>query len=869
MSAVLKEIQQWSATQPAWQQEAAVRLFERGQLTSADDADLFALLLSVHGIPDPNGRTPRAFSADLVAPDQPPGKVVQLGSMSPLRHVNALADGAKLTFGSTGLTAIYGDNGTGKSGYARVLKKACRARDQKEAIHPNANHPAAKAGPAEVAFEVWVDGVAVTVQWKDGDTPPDALATLAVFDAWCARAYVDEQGDYAYSPYGMDILHGLGTACTRLRSLLEAEQRRTVVNSSSYAGLGGQSHDVSRFVDRLSHASSLDELERLSTLSPDEMDERVTLAKALSEENPADKARQLRQRAGRLSELMNRCTQRLEVVAEKPLGDLRQMVAVSNTAKAAAALAAQDFKERSGLLPGTGGEAWGTLFEAARKFAAEAYPSKTFPELGAESPCPLCQQPLGESAERLRVFDGYIRAEAEKEARRAREVAGTAFVRLRDASVDLGLTEALRMELAELDPGLPDRLVDVQKALGARKTAAEQACGGKHEWDALPPLPDSPVSALSALVDGVITEAIAHEGASDATALAGLKARRSLLDARAQLGLVKASVVEAVNTMKRIRFLGACANDIRPLPVTLKAKELNEKIITENLGKALNAEFAALGVQGLQVSLRPVGNRGKMEHKLVLEKAGQQRVGDILSEGEQRAIALASFLADVGLSGSTAGLIFDDPVSSLDHLRRGRVVGRLVAEAKNRQVIVFTHDLYFLTLVQEDAKQAGVDLHVRSLQRTPEGYGVPEDSLPFAGANTGARVGLLRQAQVRAAKLLKLGDESGSAKLVQDIYVDLRKAWERGVEEVLFNGTVSRFSAAVETNRLAAVEVTDDDFRAVRESMARCSKFAHDGAAAAYVAMPTPDELTQDIDKLEAWRTQTEKRRDRIRRARS
>jgi len=869
MSAVLKEIQQWSASQPAWQQEAAVRLFEKGQLTSADDADLFALLLAARGIPDPSGRTARKFSADLVVPDQPPGKVVHLGSMSPLRHVNALANGAKLSFGCTGVTAIYGDNGTGKSGYARVLKKACRARDQKEAIHPNANHAAAKAGPAEVAFEVWVDGIAVPVQWKDGDTPPDALATLAVFDARCARAYVDEQGDYAYSPYGMDILHGLGAACTRLRSLLEAEQRRTTVNSSSYAGLGGQSHDVSKLVDRLSHATSLDELERLATLSPDEIDELRVLAKALSEENPADKARQLRQRAGRLSELINRCTQRLDLVAEKPLDDLRQLVALSNTAKAAATLAAREFKERSGLLPGTGGEAWGALFEAARKFAAEAYPSRSFPDLGVDSPCPLCQQRLGDSAERLRAFDNYIRAEAEKEARRAKDLAASAFVRLRDAVVDLGLAEALRMELAELDPLLPDRLVDVQNALGARKTAAEQACGGKHEWDALPPLPDSPVPALSVLVERVINEAIALERASDATALAGMKARKSLLDARAQLGVVKTSVVEAVNKMKRIRFLSTCGSDVRSQPVTLKANELNEKIVTESLGKALNAEFAALGVQGLQVSLRPVGVRGRTEHKLVLEKPGQLRVGDILSEGEQRAIALASFLADVGLSGSTAGLIFDDPVSSLDHLRRGRVVGRLVAEAKNRQIIVFTHDLYFLTLVQEEAKQAGVDLHVRSLQRTPDGYGVPEDSLPFAGANTGTRVGQLRQAQVRAAKLLKLGDESGSAKLVQDIYVELRKAWERGVEEVLFNGTVSRFSAAVETNRLAAVEVTDDDFRAVRESMTRCSKFAHDGAAVANVAMPTPEELVQDIDKLETWRLQTEIRKEKLKKARS
>ncbi|EQD46172.1 hypothetical protein B1A_14707, partial [mine drainage metagenome] len=64
----------------------------------------------------------------------------------------------------------------------------------------------------------------------------------------------------------------------------------------------------------------------------------------------------------------------------------------------AAALAAKQFKEGENLLPGTGGEAWRELFDAARKFAVESHPDKAFPDLGAEAPCPLCQQPLAEGA---------------------------------------------------------------------------------------------------------------------------------------------------------------------------------------------------------------------------------------------------------------------------------------------------------------------------------------------------------------------------------------------------------------------------------------------------------------------------------------
>jgi predicted ATPase len=39
-----------------------------------------------------------------------------------------------LTFEEAGLTIIFGDNGTGKSGYARLLKRITRARHQEEIL---------------------------------------------------------------------------------------------------------------------------------------------------------------------------------------------------------------------------------------------------------------------------------------------------------------------------------------------------------------------------------------------------------------------------------------------------------------------------------------------------------------------------------------------------------------------------------------------------------------------------------------------------------------------------------------------------------------------------------------------------------------
>ena len=50
--------------------------------------------------------------------------------------------------------------------------------------------------------------------------------------------------------------------------------------------------------------------------------------------------------------------------------------------------------------------------------------------------------------------------------------------------------------------------------------------------------------------------------------------------------------------------------------------------------------------------------------------------------------------------------VFDDPVSSLDHRHRDRVAERLAEEGKTRQVVVFTHDMAFLLLLDEACRPA-------------------------------------------------------------------------------------------------------------------------------------------------------------------
>lgn len=180
---------------------------------------------------------------------------------------------------------------------------------------------------------------------------------------------------------------------------------------------------------------------------------------------------------------------------------------------------------------------------------------------------------------------------------------------------------------------------------------------------------------------------------------------------------------------------------------------------------------------------------------------------------------------------------------------------RLAEEAAKRQVVIFTHDLYFLCILQQEAKQAGVEISTLSIKRTPDGFGICSESLPFAGATCSKRVGMLRSMHTEVSRFAKAGDDDVASKMTRDVYALLRETWERGVEEVLFSGTIVRFSEGVSTQMLKEVEVSDDDYLAVTGGMTKCSKFSgHDGAASANVPTPPPDDLQADIEAFETWR---------------
>lgn len=241
----------------------------------------------------------------------------------------------------------------------------------------------------------------------------------------------------------------------------------------------------------------------------------------------------------------------------------------------------------------------------------------------------------------------------------------------------------------------------------------------------------------------------------------------------------------------------------------------------------------------------------------------------MLSEGERKVAALAAFLAEISLLPQKSAIIFDDPISSLDHVWTERVAKRLVEKAQEHQVIVFTHHLDFVHLLRDYAFFADPKVPFKPLavDWTPDSSGVVTEGTPWFAAGVRDSINALDADLTELDRLYSADPASEDYKLHRSRFVDrLRTTWERLVEEDLLNGVVKRFDHRIPTQRLNAVLVEDGDYQAVFNGMAKASKHteAHSHGRQSLSVAATPKELRQALEELRAYRGTVTKRHETL-----
>jgi hypothetical protein len=856
---VFADILEWSTERPGWQRDALRRLFTAGKLSAEDLGELVDLCKSPHGLGE--ALSPEPLKAEHLAVSSPQTVPVSVVSVTHRRGVNALAPEQTVAFGPN-LTVVYGPNAAGKSGYTRILKRACRSRGIEDILGNVLSGEAPVNAQATIRYR---EGTTeIPLDWGPDSALSGALASVSVFDSHCASVYLRDKTDVAFRPFGLDIFDKLSSVCADVRERLEAELQKidkAIPNLPALAeGTGAK-----RLVDSLTALTKVDDLRTLATLSSDEerrLKELQSQRRDFQSADPKQRSRELKLKAERFNAVVRHVEALSQAFGNANISKLRAAAGDVRAAQQALSVV-REAAVTSDLLPGTGEDAWKNMWQAVGSFSEVAYPGGEFPVLKEGARCPFCQQTINEeAATRLKHFAEFVTSKAQAALSSAegtfREVLKVSQILVERSDITLVIRE-----LTAEDSALAQRMTN----LLAEATRIQQRVTNATGVSA--PLPESgldtsSVEGLKAAVKG-LQDRSAQLEAEKATFEPKLEAELRELDARVSLRAGLQGVLDEVERKKRIGAYKQCLDDTSTQPITRKSTELTTKLVTENLRNTFKAELKTLEFTHLAVEVQSAGGaKGALFHRLAFTNAPGVAVSDVLSEGESRTLSLAAFLTELSTASSRSAIIFDDPVSSLDHIWRERIARRLVAEAGKRQVIVFTHDLLFLRLLLDEADRQGVSCQNQYVRRDGQA-GICSSDLPWIAAPVKDRIGKLRVRWQAADKLQRTASLEAYESAAREMYGLLRETWEKAVSEVLLNDVVERYRPSIETQKLRHLhDITPADTEIVEKAMTECSRWirGHDHPAADGTPVPGPPELRQRIDDLENWVKAVRQRRN-------
>ena len=840
-----------------WQQEIIRRIAVKGELNDSDIDDIFEIVLA--GVDD-GGDQP--VIQPLMRADLPPGESkgpkVALRSVRAIDAVNKLAAGQVLPFATSGLTVVYGENGSGKSGFCRVLKEACSAQGHREPVIPNVFEETNGQPSAEIQYSLGSDELSYT--WRQGEASPSALSAVVVFDARRAPLYADEERRLEYLPAGLDILPKLGRSMLAIRDRVVeriAATRRALHPIELAAPSGG---DVDRLLSRLQEGQTLpsaEEIEHLAVFGA-EAEVRLIEVRALLEGDPAIESGRLDGLASALENLVGQFRAADEMLTDTTAAELLTLRERVVAARDASRMAATDMLLPDSLIPNVGSESWRLMFQYAMDFARLAQPAEAYPGewLGR---CPLCQQVLDEEAGlRLRHFREYVEGVAERTAQRLEaelisRVSQVATVALPSESELAGISlgsvgpdARLRDLMATAEIKRAD-LAYRQSALITGDPARDRADDARVDVEALGTI------TAELLATAVQTRVRANEirNAADPTLRKQIELERDELQARQQVRAERSHLQERLVLLTLISSLEKAIATCDTTAISVKNSKLRNTFLTAAVQRHFEAELLALGLDELPLKLKGRSERGDSLVSVALKATTSAPNRDVLSEGELRALSLAGFFADLTQACATC-VVLDDPASSLDHARIEKLAARTVTQAAGCQVVVFTHSVTFFHELWAHARDGQVPFlgNWVSVDRSLGTGIVAAGEHPWRVRNVAQRLNLLDKelAEIRSMTNQAGYEYEGRVEL---FYARLRETWERLVEELLFYEVVGRFQQEVKTLRLENVEVTDDDFVRITNGMTRTSRFSgHDTAVGVHLATPAPVDLRADVDAI-------------------
>jgi ABC-type hemin transport system ATPase subunit len=803
MTELIDRILEWAGALPYWEKAALQKILSGRAITGEDVEVLLGHLLFDAGLAEKVG-----VRDEITFPKRAPAggrstSAVRLVRVFELRNVNAIVPGQELPF-SPGLTTIFGANGAGKSGYARVLASAGFTRGDRQVL-PDVS--LANNVDLAAAIELIIDGETRTVHYKVGE-PLQELSSLYVFDSTSVRIHLTGKNRFSFSPAGLNLLTQLARVTDMVRGRLREEIDKRGADRFFQELFHGES-PIREIAASLGSVTDPGAVRQLGILSDEEGQRIDALEREIAQIRARDAATSINRLDREIDDLkaLVEDIERVQMLlSPTKLQELKRRVLDKRTATLnAQRIGSERFKAEG--LQHVGGEEWYRFIDAAKVLAileeseGEAYPR-------ADSRCLLCQQPLSQKARKLilRLW-AYLEEDAKSNLEAARQ------------AVSDGLRGLEELNLDSLGPdsvGYRHTLVRSEHVASAISEFKGLASAVREAWLVLPramQLEDAPIQALEGgpandlqeLVEAAMSERIELASMRAEDMLEGLDRELLFLRHREILGEHLDQILTYIEDRKwaeqAARVGGSTAH------ITLMYNELFEELVTNRYLELFKGILERMA-RNLDVNVAVSGKKGETIKQIVLSKIAPEMrdMADpesVLSEGEKRVVALADFLTEVALDSDCSAIVLDDPVTSLDLGWRETIAQLIVHEARERQVVVFTHDLPFLYYLARYAEGAQVDTRSHWIVRGDDGRPgyVHQDNSPALEKDYRSSK-IPHECYLRA----KQADSEEERELhLRNGFAALRTCYEAFIVFEMFNAVVMRFEERIAFSRLSGV----------------------------------------------------------------
>ncbi len=776
-----------------------------------------------------------------------------LKSLQHENGVNALEQGATIPFHQK-LTVVYGKNGSGKSGFVRILKKIAGSRTQEEVwqnVHNSKSQNRCKAKVVCVS-----SGSDVIYQWN-GESKVAPFDQMAVFDGKCIPIYLNKSLGFSYQPYGFELFQALSTSLQGLQERLAGDIQNANNDKPLIDDIFNEQTSIGKFVAKITATTKPEDLNKLPIWDS-------KTQKALTDRTQERKGLQ---NLDQQSELLQTRHQKLKALEDTLVEAQSDLSAQNIRAYFGLAKKFHQLKKKQAVKKGKTledydisekeSDEWEKFIDAGEDYIRIAE-HDDYPSDGDH--CVYCQQKLSKSAQKLIQLYRELFQEEE-----------TSDIEDIEAKLDEALSE---LESSAFADNFPYDKSDFEKMLQKRTAAA--AFTALKEADSLAhklastlkskkPQKIQPIKT-SSIVASIRKARIKVE--TDIKALEETK--RNIFKKSQELDKTITELqdiqkfskhrAQIEKYIKIERWIAKASplqgSKLNTKPVTDLGKRAWKELISDSFKDRFQHEATDLDAPGVNLEFR--GEYGSQIRAKNME--GLEGIDQFLSEGEQKAVALADFFAELSMQNEHAPVIFDDPATSFDHDRKERIAKRITKESETRQIVVFTHDLMFASYLHQEVENPNngeIDTSKASfhnLQAQANKIGVVTADY-YPGSTKFDAV--IKKVESRIPSIETLSGEQ-QMDAIKNAYDLLRGAIEKAVEERIFGGVVKRWSEQIQMRNVAKANLDKDKLTKAGELHDKFSGYinAHNQSDEMIQhSMPSIETLKTDIEQVKGIAT--------------